>query len=205
MGVVGIRARRASVALLLAVIACRSSRQEPTRLSDAEIAALLETGRSIPTDHASAARYEETWSRIASQTTDAAVRTEAQCNLGQLAWREKQLESARRWFEQATAAEDATVHRTISAYQLASLRYMAKEYAGALRGFDAYLAGNPNNEYWIAAAHYLRGVCLAELGRTDEARAALRAFVAANQPTDRYAGASVKAARALLERLGPFR
>jgi len=73
--------------------------------------------------------------------------------------------------------------------------FVAKDDASALRAWDEYLA-LPEAGRFVPEARYNRGLCLLRLGRTEEAKGALRAF--ADGAYGRYRQAE---ARALLERL----
>jgi len=84
----------------------------------------------------------------------------------------------------------------LAAYQVAHrLHFASADYARALRAWDGYLERFPNGTF-APEARLNRGVCLARLGRTREARAQLRPM--ANDQAGSYA----TQARRLLEAMG---
>ncbi|MHC4450630.1 MAG: tetratricopeptide repeat protein [Planctomycetota bacterium] len=181
------------------LVCCHAPQPEPKQSENT--VALLQRGRSLPLDREHAQEYRETWVEILETAEDEELRAEARYNLGCAELRARRSSEARRWFEQAVAGQQSAPGRTRSCYQLAQIELEAREYEGALASFEAYLAGNPDNRYWMAASGYLRGKCLVELRREEEARKALEEFLASCETPDRHSSASVAAARGLLAKL----
>lgn len=70
------------------------------------------------------------------------------------------------------AVPDADLARYREAHRL---HFRARDFAAALRAWDAYLSAFPNGVFAIEA-RYNRAICLVRLGRKDEARRALGPF-----------------------------
>ncbi len=104
--------------------------------------------------------------------------------------------SAARSSATASEQEAQRLEQELQLYEQAHhAHFVAKDDALALRAWDEYLA-LPEAGRFVPEARYNRGLCLLRLGRTEEAKGALRAF--ADGAYGRYRQAE---ARALLERL----
>ena len=78
----------------------------------------------------------------------------------------------------AAARADASLDAEEAAYRPAhEAHFIARDWPKALVGWDAYLAKYPNGRF-APEARYNRALVLLRLGRTDEAREALRPFAA---------------------------
>jgi len=162
--------RHAVLALTVVLAACKSG--EPR--AAAEYRTLLSRGRTMPLTREHATKYVATWTAILDMTGDEAVRTEARYNLGCAALRGKNTAVAERRFAKAAASRKKSVSRTMSHYQLASLRVEQQNWREALVHARAYLDGMPHNADWIASAHYFVCLSLVRLDRPLEARRAYR-------------------------------
>lgn len=70
-----------------------------------------------------------------------------------------------------------------------------------IAALEEFQSHPPTNRYWNAAAGYLIGKWLDELGETERAKEALRTFLAANPKEDRFNDVSIRYARGLLKDL----
>jgi hypothetical protein len=74
-------------------------------------------------------------------------------------------------------SDDDGASADVTDYRPAHALFFAGDYAAALPAFDAYLAHHPGAALAVEA-RYNRAICLVQLGRVDEARAALAPFAA---------------------------
>ena len=126
---------------------------------------------------------------------------EALYNLAMAHVRPGRMTESERLLQQAVEIESDHHLRTMALYPLAGRRHARADVRGGIAALEEFQSRPPVNRYWNAAAGYLIGKWLDELGEPERAKDALRTFLAAHPTEDRYNKASIRSARGLLKRL----